>query len=102
MPAVGFRNLVSRLKTVDLPAPFGPISALIWPSWTSMSTSLTATKPANSLRRPRAESTGASPRRVRAVGGVRAGAALGHWTRGQPLLAGSMKASFAGTVARTL
>ena len=31
VPPVGCRNLVSRLKTVVLPAPFGPISAWIWP-----------------------------------------------------------------------
>ena len=30
-PAVGGRNLVSRLKQVVLPAPFGPISAWMWP-----------------------------------------------------------------------
>ena len=54
-PRVGGRNLVSRLKQVVLPAPFGPISAWIVPRSTSRSTPLTATKPANSLVRLRAD-----------------------------------------------
>ena len=41
-PAVGCRNLVSRLKQVVLPAPFGPISAWMEPRATSRSTPLTA------------------------------------------------------------
>ena len=46
------RNLVSRLKHVVLPAPFGPISA--WMVWrrTFRLTFLTATKPLNSLVSP--------------------------------------------------
>src|SRR5262249_34259076 len=51
-PWVGLRNLVSRLKQVVLPAPFGPISAWILPRSTRRLTSRTATKPANSLVRP--------------------------------------------------
>src|SRR5215469_3192166 len=47
------RNLVSRLKKVVLPAPFGPISAWISPRRTRRSTSFTATKPLNSFVRPR-------------------------------------------------
>jgi hypothetical protein len=43
---------VSRLKTVVLPAPFGPMSACIAPRRTLRSTPSTATKPLNSLVRP--------------------------------------------------
>src|ERR1044072_5157281 len=50
-PRVGCRNLVSRLKQVVLPAPFGPISAWIVPRSTRRLTPFTATKPANSLVR---------------------------------------------------
>src|SRR6185503_8279880 len=50
-PRVGCRNLVSRLKQVVLPAPFGPISAWIVPRATRRLTPFTATKPANSLVR---------------------------------------------------
>ena len=39
-PALGSRNLVSRLKTVVLPAPLGPISAWIVPRRTLRSTPL--------------------------------------------------------------
>src|SRR4051794_13717095 len=51
-PRVGCRNLVSRLKQVVLPAPFGPISACTVPRSTRRLTPLTATKPANSLVSP--------------------------------------------------
>src|SRR5436190_5645780 len=51
-PLVGLRNLVSRLKQVVFPAPFGPISAWMVPRATQRFTSRTATKPANSLVRP--------------------------------------------------
>ena len=46
---MGVRKCVSRLKQVVLPAPFGPISAWIVPRRTRRLTSLTATKPLNSL-----------------------------------------------------
>src|SRR5207248_6067392 len=52
-PELGSRNLVNRLKTVVLPAPFGPISAWIVPRRTFRSTPRTAAKPRNSLVRPR-------------------------------------------------
>src|SRR5258705_7278795 len=42
-PAVGFSTLVIRLNTVDLPAPFGPITARILPASRLMSTASTAT-----------------------------------------------------------
>ena len=35
LPSVGCRNLVSRLKQVVLPAPFGPMSAWMLPRATS-------------------------------------------------------------------
>src|SRR6185369_11259096 len=53
VPAVGGRNLVSRLKKVVLPAPLGPISAWMAPRRTRRFTLSTATKPLNSLVRPR-------------------------------------------------
>ena len=48
-PEVGTRNLVSRLKQVVLPAPFGPISAWMVPRRTRRFTLSTAMKPLNSL-----------------------------------------------------
>src|SRR4029078_5769374 len=51
-PLVGCRNLVARLKTVVLPAPFGPISAWIEPRWTSSVRSRTAVKPRKLLVSP--------------------------------------------------
>src|SRR5690242_1455070 len=56
-PAVGCRWPVMRLNSVDLPAPFGPITAAISPSATARSTSLTARKPPNDLDRPLTSST---------------------------------------------
>src|SRR5580692_894694 len=50
-PRVGCRNLVSRLKHVVLPAPFGPISAWMVPRATRSATPFTAVNPANSLVR---------------------------------------------------
>src|SRR5215472_3077035 len=58
LPAVGRRWPVIRLKSVDFPAPFGPITAAISPSATARSTSETARKPPNDLERPRTSSTG--------------------------------------------
>jgi hypothetical protein len=49
VPFVGCRNLVSRLKTVVLPAPLGPISAWMLPRLMFRFTSCTAAKPLNSL-----------------------------------------------------
>src|SRR5262249_13734257 len=50
-PRVGARNLVSRLKQVVLPAPFGPIIAWMVPRATRNATPLTATNPATFLVR---------------------------------------------------
>ncbi len=50
-PCVGTRNLVNRLKQVVLPAPFGPISAWMWPRCTLRFTSSTAVKPRKLLLR---------------------------------------------------
>ncbi len=49
VPAVGAMNLVSMLKQVVLPAPFGPIKAWIAPRLTRSDTSLTALKIAEAL-----------------------------------------------------
>src|SRR5262249_4821493 len=57
-PAVGCRCPVIRLNSVDLPAPFGPMTAAISPSATARSTSETARKPPNDLDRPLTSSTG--------------------------------------------
>ena len=56
LPRVGVRKCVSRLKQVVLPAPLGPISAWMVPRLTLRSTPLTATKPLNSLVKPRVSS----------------------------------------------
>jgi hypothetical protein len=50
-------NLVSRLKVVVLPAPFGPIRAWIEPFLTLRETSLTAMNPPKLLVRPDAART---------------------------------------------
>ncbi len=52
VPAVGLYTPVSMLKNVVFPAPFGPIRLMIEPRGMVKSTSLTATRPPNSLRRP--------------------------------------------------
>src|SRR5579864_6119345 len=52
-PEVAGRNRVSRLKTVVLPAPLGPIRAWMVPRRTRRSMPSTATKPWNSFRSPR-------------------------------------------------
>src|SRR5689334_3573766 len=57
LPAVGCRWPVIRLNRVDLPAPFGPITAAISPSATARSTSLTALKPPNDFDSPLTSST---------------------------------------------
>src|SRR5262249_42372471 len=49
LPRVGSRKCVSRLKQVVLPAPLGPMRAWTLPRLTLRLTSLTATKPLNSL-----------------------------------------------------
>src|SRR5262245_11066873 len=46
-PALGLSTLLIRLKTVDLPAPFGPMTARISPRSTVRSTSSTATSAPN-------------------------------------------------------
>src|SRR5215510_3049285 len=75
VPRVGGRNLVRRLNTVVLPAPLGPIRAWMAPSRTERSTLLTATKPLNSLVRPRADNTMGAARLV-GLAGLEAAAAL--------------------------
>src|SRR5215472_9015882 len=51
-PLSGRKCPVIRLNRVDLPAPFGPITAAICLVWTVSDTSATATKPENDLVRP--------------------------------------------------
>src|SRR5436309_1245090 len=56
-PASGRRCPVMRLKTVVLPAPFGPMIAQMDPLPTVRSTPATAWKPSNAFRTPRTSST---------------------------------------------
>src|SRR5262245_15015985 len=60
LPASGCRWPVIRLKSVVLPAPLGPMMALIEPRGTLKLTPPTAWKPAKLLRRPWTSSTGDS------------------------------------------
>src|SRR5215472_11453931 len=60
LPASGRRCPVIRLKSVVLPAPLGPMMALIEPRGTLKLTPPTAWKPAKLLRRPWTSSTGDS------------------------------------------
>src|SRR5579864_2281538 len=60
-PAVGARNPVTRLKSVVLPAPFGPISPTISPSRTVNETPSTARSPPNVRDRPETSSTAPPP-----------------------------------------
>src|SRR5580704_19226660 len=57
-PAVGFSTLVIRLNTVDLPAPFGPMTARIFPTSTLMSTASTATSAPKRRTNPLHSSSG--------------------------------------------
>ena len=47
VPVLGLSNPVSRLKSVVLPAPLGPIRAVMAPRWTSMWSTSTASMPPN-------------------------------------------------------
>src|SRR5688572_15382400 len=53
-PASGLSNPVMRLKNVVLPAPLGPINAVIEPRWTSTLSTSTAVMPPKFLRTPTA------------------------------------------------
>src|SRR5271157_138151 len=75
-PALGSRNFVKRLKTVVLPAPFGPISAWIVPRRILRSTPCTALKPRNSLVRPRVSRIASSTREAPATRPKRAGVVI--------------------------
>src|SRR5260370_1353841 len=57
-PAVGFSTLVIRLNTVDLPAPFGPMTARILPAARLMSTASTATNAPKRRTNPLHSSSG--------------------------------------------
>ena len=76
-PRVGARKCVSRLKHVVFPAPLGPMRAWMLPRRTLRLTSLTATKPRNSLVKPsvsRITSVGMLP--DHSDGGARAQASM--------------------------
>src|SRR5215475_14193136 len=62
-PAVGFSTLVIRLNTVDLPAPFGPMTARILPASRRMSMASTATSAPKRRTNPLHSSSG--------IGGLR-------------------------------
>src|SRR5262249_49894821 len=57
-PVVGFSTLVIRLNTVDLPAPFGPMTARILPASRLMSTASTATSAPKRRTNPLHSSSG--------------------------------------------
>src|ERR1700726_1444450 len=61
-PPVGFMMPAIKRKSVDFPAPFGPISPKISPAWTSTSTSRTATRPPKRLVNPRPLKIGSATR----------------------------------------
>ena len=70
-PLSGTRKPFSTLKSVVLPAPFGPMTPRISRSRTSKLTSETATRPMNDLVTPRTSSStvsGARPASASAVG----------------------------------
>src|SRR5580700_3898781 len=67
-PALGSRNLVRRLNTVVLPAPFGPISAWMVPRRIWRSTPCTAVKPRNSFVNPRVSRIRSSKRKAFGAG----------------------------------
>src|SRR5499426_440167 len=75
-PALGLSTLVIKLKTVDLPAPFGPMTARISPRSTVRSTSSTATSAPNrrTSRLHSSSGTGCLLAAVR-IGRLRLGAA---------------------------
>src|ERR1700693_5252160 len=59
-PKVGRNNPVTQLKSVVLPAPFGPMRANTWPLGTWNETLLTATRPPKLLVTPSIERIGPS------------------------------------------
>src|SRR5690606_34065577 len=59
LPVLGCRKPVRALKSVDLPAPLGPIRATMLRSAMSRLTASTATSPPNRTRMSRACSSGA-------------------------------------------
>src|SRR5215470_6891495 len=71
-PPSGCRCPVIRLKSVVLPAPLGPIMALIEPRGTVNDTPPTASKPSKRLVICRTSSTGRPPLRAAPEGGDRA------------------------------
>src|SRR5262245_46022098 len=104
VPALGWRNLVRRLKQVVFPAPFGPMIAVIEPAAIERSTSFTARKALKSRVSPfvsrMMSATGRLPAVERASAGPaqlhvpsRLDAEMGHDVpreAGQPVLANVM------------
>src|SRR5690242_20462404 len=74
-PAVGFTKPVTRLMSVLLPEPFGPITPSAWPARTSKVTSFTARTAPKLLKSPSTRSTTSRG----------SGAMLGLLDRDQPL-----------------
>src|SRR5471032_1650805 len=64
-PEVDARSPESRLVSVVLPAPLGPITALIWSVKNSSETSLTAASPPKCLHRRSVRSTASAIARLR-------------------------------------
>src|SRR6266700_5469061 len=60
-PRVGCRWPVMRLNSVDLPAPFGPMTQAVRPRSTNRLTSRTATKPPNDLDTASTRSMASAP-----------------------------------------
>src|SRR4051794_2894029 len=58
VPVLGWSNPVSRLNSVVLPAPFGPISPVIPPRWTSRWSTATAVRPPKVRITPSTTTTG--------------------------------------------
>src|SRR5687767_3418207 len=60
-PPLGWSTPVRQLKNVDLPAPFGPMTARISPDGTATETSLSAVSPPKRTVRPWVARRGAAP-----------------------------------------
>src|SRR5258707_7461995 len=96
-PSSGSRCPVIRLKSVVLPAPLGPMIALIDPRGTVNDTPPTAMKPPKFLESPRTSSTGGPPRHAGPQREHRAGqAAPGHQEQGDQDGSHGQRARLAG------
>src|SRR5579863_1050404 len=66
-PDDGGRSPDSKLMSVDLPAPLGPITAWTWPNWSSSETSLTAASPPKRFDRVSVRRMGSGTARLQAA-----------------------------------